>query len=251
MPGSPHLPAPPRDLLLGASLFLDFDGTLVALADRPDAVEVPGSLHGLLSRLGERLDGRLAIVSGRDVATLRTRFGLSSVPIAGSHGSEYSLKPGTIERAEAPESLADVAAAFEDLAATDDGLLVERKPLGVCLHYRRAPEQEKACHALADRLAERHGLHFQRGKMMAELRSGDEHKGSAIRQLMSLAPFRDGAPVFLGDDVTDEDGFRAVAALGGHGIAVGPPRATAAAHRLDDVAAVHHWLAAFADGEIA
>ena len=243
MPSSPTLPAPPRDLLDRASLFLDFDGTLVALADRPEAVVVPDALHDLLARLGERLDGRLAIVSGRDVATLRERFGLAHAPMAGSHGSEISLTPGTIERPDPPESLALVGAAFDELAAAHDGLLVERKPLGMCLHYRRAPDQEDACRRLAADLAQAHGLHLQEGKMMAELRSGSDHKGSAIRALMALEPFSRGTPVFLGDDVTDEDGFEAVAQLGGHGILVGPARATAATYRLDGVDAVHRWLA--------
>lgn len=242
MPGFPPLPAPPRDLLICASLFLDFDGTLVPLADRPEAVEVPDMLHPLLARLGKALDGRLAIVSGRDVATLRERFGLSSMPVAGSHGSEISLEPGWIDRPQAPDSLMAAGEAFDAFAAQDAGLLVERKPLGVCLHYRRAPARETACRALAADLADRHGLHLQDGKMMAELRSGNEHKGNAIRTLMARTPFDTGTPVFLGDDVTDEDGFAAVASLGGHGILVGPARETAAQYRLDDVAEVHHWL---------
>ena len=244
MTGSLSLLAPPPALPATAALFLDFDGTLVALADRPEAVTVPDSLHGLLARLGQRLNGRLAVVSGRDVDTLRRRFGLASVAMAGSHGSEISVDPGRIERPEAPDSLAEVGAAFDALAARHDGLLVERKPLGVCLHYRRAPDMEDACKRLARELSERHGLHCQDGKMMAELRAGDDHKGSAIRQLMELEPFAGGTPLFLGDDVTDEDGFEAVAGLGGHGILVGPPRRTAAAYRLDDVAAVHRWLEA-------
>ncbi|WP_187335724.1 trehalose-phosphatase [Novosphingopyxis iocasae] len=242
MTGPSPLPAPPRDLLVGASLFLDFDGTLVTLADRPEAVEVPDGLHPLLERLGDMLDGRMAIVSGRDVDTLRGRFGLATVPIAGSHGSEISLEPGTIDRPEAPETLIVAGRAFDAIAATDDGLLVERKPLGVCLHYRRAPEREADCRRVAGELAQMHGLHLQDGKMMAELRAGDDHKGSAIRALMQRDPFGGGAPVFLGDDVTDEDGFEAVRDLGGHGILIGEERETAAQYRLADVAAVHHWL---------
>jgi trehalose 6-phosphate phosphatase len=242
VPSSSALPAPPRDLLVGASLFLDFDGTLVTLADRPEAVEVAGTLHGLLDRLTEQLDGRLAIVSGRDVDTLRGQFGLIHAPIAGSHGSEISLQPGTIDRPDAPDALISAGAALDNFASRDDGLLVERKPLGVCLHYRRAPAREAECKAFAAALAQDHGLYLQDGKMMAELRAGQDDKGSAIRGLMDRPPFDRGTPVFLGDDVTDEDGFEAVAALGGHGILVGPQRETAAIYRLEDVAAVHHWL---------
>ncbi|HMC91944.1 MAG TPA: trehalose-phosphatase, partial [Allosphingosinicella sp.] len=118
------------------------------------------------------------------------------------------------------------------------------KPASVALHYRLAPHREEEAVALAQSLAARTGLVVQRGKMVVELRPCGADKGDALRALMAEPPFAGARPVFVGDDVTDEDGFRAATALGGLGIIVGPPRETAAHYRLPDVEAVHRWLAA-------
>lgn len=225
-----------------ASLFLDFDGTLAELADTPDAVVVAPGLHDLLSALAERLAGKLAIVSGRDVATLRDLLGFDGFVLSGSHGLEIASPGRPPEHAEPSPALPEIAAALDALAAAHEGLLVERKPLGIGLHYRRRPELETVCRETAAKLAEQHGLKVQHGKMIAEIRPGSADKGSAIRTLMERVPFAGGVPVFLGDDVTDEDGFEAVSALGGHGVLIGEERETAAGFRLSDVAAVHGWL---------
>ena len=119
--------------------------------------------------------------------------------------------------------------------------MIEDKSLGTALHYRQSPDHEDAARALAQGVAATLGLVVQHGKMMVELRvPGD--KGSAITALMAEPPFAGTTPIFLGDDLTDEDGFVAVAALGGTGILVGPPRDTAATARLDGVADVRRWL---------
>ncbi|HEX7656599.1 MAG TPA: trehalose-phosphatase, partial [Sphingomonas sp.] len=92
------LPPPPADLLANASLFLDFDGTLVDLADTPDAVAVGRPLADLLDRLLDRLEGRVALVSGRSIAKLDDLLGAHALPIVGSHGAETRLAGGAIER---------------------------------------------------------------------------------------------------------------------------------------------------------
>ena len=79
-------------------------------------------------------------------------------------------------------------------------------------------------------------------KMVAELRPTGLHKGTGIRRLRTRPPFAGRRPVFVGDDVTDEDGFEAVTASGGHGVLVGPDRQTGARYRLPSVPAVHAWL---------
>jgi len=86
------------------------------------------------------------------------------------------------------------------------------------------------------------GLTLQQGKMLYELRPGGADKGSAVHRLMAQSPMIGGIPVFIGDDVTDEEGFAAAADLGGAGILVGPTRATRAAYSLEQVAAVRHYL---------
>lgn len=235
------LPAPPP-LSSRASLFLDFDGTLAEIAPRPDAVTVAQGLVEALRRLSRQLSGRLAIISGRSIAEIEGFLPLSTLGIAGSHGLEMRWPDGATLPLPEVRGHDALIAALQDFADAHPGVLVERKPLGAGLHYRGNPGAEAAARALASELAKRHKLSVQSGKMVFELRPAGRHKGDAIRLFMNSAPFFGGAPWFLGDDVTDEDGFAAVRDLGGVGILVGQPRPTAARYGLRDVAAVHHWL---------
>ncbi|MEC3949209.1 trehalose-phosphatase [Sphingobium sp. HWE2-09] len=235
------LPAPPLALLDGASLFLDFDGTLAPLAETPDAVDVDDALLTLLARLRDRLDGRLAIVSGRSVATLR-ELGFGAFLLSGTHGLEFA-RPG--EAVTAPPRLPAIDAverAFQIFADDKPGLLVERKSISVGLHFRGAPIWGDEVGILAAGLARDHGLALQNGKMLYELRPGGADKGSALTKMMQDAPMTGGVPVFIGDDVTDEEGFAAATELGGAGILVGTPRPTLATFSLEQVAAVRHYL---------
>lgn len=238
----PNLPPPPIALLNGAALFLDFDGTLAPIADTPDGVAVDDALFATLQTLRARLDGRLAIVSGRSVETLHA-LGFGDFLIAGTHGLEFA-HPG--EAIDAPPRLPAIDAvetAFNHFADDKPGILVERKTISVGLHFRGAPIWEAEAGDLAAVLAARHGLTIQRGKMLFELRPGGADKGSAVQRLMQQSPMIGGIPVFIGDDVTDEEGFAAASELGGAGILVGPQRSTLAAYSLEQVAAVRHYLA--------
>jgi trehalose 6-phosphate phosphatase len=228
----------------GLSLFLDFDGTLVDLAERPDGVRVGARLRDLLRRVERRLEGRLAIVSGRPAAQVRQFFGEPSFAVAGCHGLEFHFADGRTILGARPAGLDEALAAMRALADDWPGVLVEEKPLGAALHFRGNPAAEAACVALAACLAERHDLALQPGKMMIETRADAGDKGSAIRELMADPPFMGTRPYFAGDDVTDEAGFAAVAGLGGAGIIVGDQPSTSARYRLSDVAAVLRWLEA-------
>lgn len=234
---------PPADLLDTASLFLDFDGTLVELAERPEGVVVNDRLVDLIRALEEKLDGRLALVSGRPAEDLAAMFGDRTPSIVGSHGMEFRWSDGRRERAERPAGLEEALATMRTFTDARSGVVLEDKPLGAAVHYRLNPEHEADAIALGKRLAAEHGLYLQHGKMMVEVRSPGGDKGSAIRALMADPRFAAGRPVFLGDDVTDEPGFSAVALLGGAGVLVGPPRPTDARYRVDDVTGVLTWLA--------
>lgn len=233
--------APPTDLLDGAALFLDFDGTLVELASTPEGVSVDARLASLLERLSLELQGRVAIISGRPVATLRDLLPMSMLMV-GSHGMEFGSPEGAIDIAVRPQALDAILSDMHDLAAGCPGVIVEDKPLGAALHYRQSPQAEEVCTALATSLAERHGLHLQPGKLMIEVRAQGGDKGTAIERLMREPDMRGARPIFMGDDLTDEPGFAAAARLGGTGILVGPDRDTAAKYRLQDVEATIAWL---------
>ena len=236
------LPAPPIDLPTGAALFLDFDGTLAPLADTPDAVVVDADLLATLTCLRDRLNGRLAIVSGRSVATL-CDLGFGDFLLSGTHGLEFARPGEAIDTPPRLPAIDAVEAAFNAFASDKPGVLVERKSISVGLHFRGAPQWEEDAADLAKHLARQHDLTVQQGKMLYELRPGGADKGSAVRRLMQSAPMAGGVPVFIGDDVTDEEGFAVAVELGGAGILVGSPRPTLATFSLEQVAAVRHYLA--------
>ncbi|PSJ39578.1 trehalose-phosphatase [Allosphingosinicella deserti] len=242
------LPPPPPDLLDGAALFLDFDGTLVELAETPDAISVPDHLHSLLDRLGRALSGSLAIISGRAISDLERHLGPLPIAVSGSHGLELRTAEGQMGPVPAPATLAVARDEIRQFAADAPGVIVEDKPASVALHYRGAPDREADAVALAGGLAARTGLTVQAGKMVVELRPAGADKGDALRRLMAEPAFANKRPVFVGDDLTDEHAFVAAKEMGGAGILVGPSRETAAAWRLDDVAAVAAWLMAVTGG---
>ena len=235
-------PDPPLSLIEGAALFLDFDGTLVELAEAPDAISVSPALAPLLERLSKRLDGRLALVTGRSIAGLERHLLCSGLAISGSHGLELRRADGTALPVVVRHDLGPARERLRRVADGAPGLILEEKPFGVALHYRQAPEQaERVAEEMAE-LARTSGLTLQEGKMVIELRPPGADKGDAVRAFMREPDFAGARPLFLGDDMTDEHAFRAAAELGGAGILVGPPRETAAKWRLDDVAAVTEWL---------
>ncbi len=235
MPGPLPLPPPPLLPDLGpitdAALLLDFDGTLVEIAPRPDAVQVQPGLPGLLQRLAARLDGALAIVSGRP---LRDLDHFLPVPIAkvGDHGATLRPVPG--QPPESPD-LPHAPPAWRERAASllerFPGTLIEDKEHGFVVHYRLAPAAGPAAKAMLDELvAEAPGAFtLLEARMAWEVRPRGASKGTAVRALMERAPFAGRRPVFIGDDVTDEEGMAAAREHGGLGLrlqdAFGEPEA--------------------------
>jgi trehalose 6-phosphate phosphatase len=240
------LPAPPVPDPASISLFLDFDGTLVDLVERPDEVLIDVGLNALLARLHHVLDGRLALVSGRSIAQLDAFLAMPELIVAGGHGVERRHGDGRRDAPPRPDSLETAESWLRAFASDHPGLIVEPKSHGIALHYRLAPEREAAAHDVMAALADEHGLRLQPGKMMIELRAGDCDKGDAVRAFMGTSEMRGTRPVVLGDDVTDEAAFAAAADLGGYGVRVGAPCETRARHTLPDVAAVRAWLEALA-----
>jgi trehalose 6-phosphate phosphatase len=237
-------PVPPSlaSLLLDrpVALFLDFDGTLVDIAASPDAVSLPQRLSKRLERLSRLLDGALALVTGRSIQNLQDFLGPLAVHMAGSHGGDVRAPDGTALRNGKPVP-APVAEALSNFAVANS-LLFERKAHGAALHYRARPELESVACDFASELAIAHGLITKAGKCVIELVWPGADKGGAVDLLAARTPFAGGTPVFIGDDVTDEDGFSACARLGGFGIAVGERASAAARYHLATVKDVHAWL---------
>ncbi len=238
------LPPPPPLHIQAVALFLDLDGTLAAFESRPELVGASQRRTALLKGLQAVLCGRLAILSGRTLDDIDCIVE-GAVPAAGGvHGLQRRSADGAVVN-QPPHPAVDAAEGeLKTFAGAASGLLVERKPQSVALHYRNAPALGDQALALAEAIAVRTGLVLQRGDMVAELRTPGSNKGDALTAFMAEAPFRGARPVMVGDDFTDEAGFVAARALGGFGVLVGPQRRTDAQYRLEDVPAVMAWLEA-------
>jgi trehalose 6-phosphate phosphatase len=230
----------PPPLTADDALFLDFDGTLAGLQDDPDTVFLAPGMDAVLETIGNRLDGALAILSGRDAGDLARRVpgGLWRI---GNHGL-IPLAPDETapeSRTSAPEA---VRGAIEKISAMFKGTRVETKGPVLALHYRQAPDSgEDLGNALAEVGLSGAGYRIQHGKFVFEAKPEDANKGRALARMMQEMPFTGRRPVMIGDDTTDEDAFRAANGLGGLTIKVGAGD-TVARYRLENVDAVHAYL---------
>lgn len=222
------------------SLFLDFDGTLTEIASGPDAIEVPLNLGDRIEALTDRLNGGLALVSGRSIENLRQFLPSSGIFLAGSHGGHIVSPQGDVIR-EAKALPDHVGRMLRDFAH-ENGLLFEPKAHGAALHYRSNPDMEDKARSFAEGLANDHDLGTKNGKRVVEIVWPGVDKGGAVEALAKQTAFMKRTPIFIGDDITDEDGFIACNRLGGFGIQVGRRAPTAARYRLQTVEDVYAWL---------
>lgn len=226
------------------ALFLDVDGTLLNIAPHPDAVKVSRELLDLLDRLDARTGGAVALISGRAIANLDELFAPLRLPCAGVHGLERRGADAVVHRSDAASLLEPLRPALAGFVRARHGLLLEDKRQSLAVHFRNAPGYEDEADAFIRGLIAPHAkeLELKRGKMVLEVKPSGANKGTAIAAFMTEPPFAGRRPVFIGDDITDEDGFAVVNRLGGLSIRVGRGGETAAACRLADEAAVHAWL---------
>lgn len=244
--GATRLLPEPRPLpgFKGVALFLDLDGTLAAIRPRPGDVGPEPWRTRLLLRLQERLGGRLAVISGRSLEEVDRILEGSVMAVAAVHGLVRRRADGEIEESSPGPGLPEARERLGRLAAEHPGLVIEDKGVSLAVHFRQAPELADEVRSLVQQIGADAGLKLQFGDMVAELCTTGQDKGAAVKAFLREPPFVDAAPVFVGDDLTDEDGFRAARAFGGVGVLVGPPRPTIADMRLADVGAVRAWLEA-------
>ncbi|MBU1336240.1 MAG: trehalose-phosphatase [Alphaproteobacteria bacterium] len=231
------------------AIFTDFDGTLVELAETPDAIEVADTLLEELRHAMRELDSAFAVLTGREIADIDKYLAPLHLPVAGAHGTQRrradgvleAIDPATIRGAEA------IAQSVQPLILANPDLLLEKKEGAVALHYRQAPELEAAVRsAMEEAVRDTAGFGLVPGKMVLEARPLGVSKGEALRAFMREEPFIGRTPIFIGDDVTDEDGFIAAQDLGGVGIKLGDGE-TAARMRIPNVASVHALIRGLGD----
>lgn len=236
------------------ALFLDFDGTLVDIAERPEAVVVDPALPAVLARLRDGLGGALALVSGRPIATLDGFLAPERFDAAGIHGVERRIGGRYVEDGSPDHShLQTVMEALRCFARAQDGILLEDKGASFALHWRLRPELADDAltiiHEAAAALGP--GYRIQHGKAVAEVLPAQAGKGAAMAWFLEKPPFSGCRPVFIGDDLTDEHGFVTVNQQGGVSIRIGPGP-TVARLRLPSPAALRSLLAEWAEaGRIA
>jgi len=241
----PSSPLSPPPLRADVALFLDVDGTLLDLMDDHAATRADSGLKNLLSAVAARLDGALALVSGRSLQRIDELFAPLRLPAAGQHGIERRGADGRLHGGEPVDPRLDAARSeFSALTRMLPGLRLEDKGRSLALHFRTVPQWESAAGAAAANLAGALGpdYHVQSGNMVVELKARGQTKGTAIAAFSREPPFAGRVPVFAGDDLTDLDGFRWVDSQGGHSVGVGA-RVEGRFH-LEDPRAVRAWLQA-------
>ena len=240
--GSPQRPDPAE-----TALFLDFDGVLVALADSPDSIDVPIDLSRLLNELGATFGGAVAVVSGRAAGTIERFLPDYAGDIVGSHGAERRIGGKAESHPLAgSEDVRKIQGVVRSFAALDAGFLVEDKPCGVVLHFRRKPDLYEEAHRFMESL----GSHFpefriQPAKMAVEMKPGDVGKVGSVRWLLDRPPYQGRKPIYFGDDLTDEPAMEHCLDAGGAAVKVGAGD-THASYRLDSDAEVRAVLAEWA-----
>ncbi len=232
------------------AFFLDYDGTLTPIVERPEQAVLSASMRDILRALAERCT--VAIVSGRGLDDVRKRVALDTLYYAGSHGFEIEGPAGErFQNEMGKKALPALDKAENDLRrrlAGIRGTQVERKRFSVAVHYRRAAAgQTRAVERAVDEVLKLScGLRRGHGKKVYELQPDlDWNKGHAVLWLMrrlGLTP-AETRPIYIGDDVTDEDAFSAVQEIGA-GIVVhgGEERETLAGYELVDPDEVQRFL---------
>jgi trehalose 6-phosphate phosphatase len=232
----PPVPARP-------ALFLDVDGTLLPIAERPDDVRSDMALRGQLERLQVVLGGALAILTGRTLVKLDELFAPLVLPAAGMHGLERRRSDFSIVKAPLDPALLDAArSVLGALAQRHPRLFLEDKGVALAVHYRGAQDLAGPLQDVLAKLCEQlnHRYHIQEGLDVFELKPLDYNKGTALADFMLEGVFRDRQPVVIGDDLTDLDAFRAAERL--NGLTIGIGQRIRGHWQLTDPQALHRWL---------
>jgi len=231
------------------AIFLDYDGTLTPIVSRPEDAVLSDAMRGVLKDLAAR--GTVAILSGRDLPDVKEKVGIADLVYAGSHGFDISGPEGLhITSQQGTSFLPTLDSAEKDLnkkLSDIPGAMVERKKFSIAVHYRNVePERATDVSDMVNRVhADYPELRKSEGKKVFELQPRiDWDKGKALLWLLRKLDLDhpDVVPIYIGDDVTDEDAFKALPDRGIGIVVQDKPSPTAAQYRLKDTEEVYRFL---------
>jgi len=226
-----------------SAFFFDVDGTLLELAPRPQDVVSDESLRRLLEQVAARAQGAVALISGRSLRDLDRIFAPLVFSAAGLHGAEIRYPDGSI-RAAQTQLMDHARAEVGRFVAGHPGLLLEDKGATLAVHFRQRPDLGATVLQFLTKFTPGDDIAVQEGKLVVELKPALFDKGTALASLLERAPFAGRAPVFFGDDLTDEAGFSYVNGAGGTSVRIGSKATpTEARFHLPNAAALRAWLA--------
>jgi alpha,alpha-trehalase len=220
--------------------FFDFDGTLAPIGPDPDKVELQQNTKVQLKNLAE--DFPVAIVSGRDRADIESKIGIENLYYAGSHGFDISGPNNTSHLHSEADRLVplieEIGALFKEKMIEYEEVWVEQKKFAVAIHYRMADEDtvKKVHEEIRASMEDKDDLIWEEGKGMVEIKPAvDWHKGKAVLWLIEHLQMdtEKSLPLYLGDDTTDEDAFRALKGKGSSILVDGNSQQTDADYLLE------------------
>ena len=245
----------PRSLvphLSETAILLDIDGTLLDLMPTPREVWVPPGLTKTLNRLVEKTNGALALVSGRSLNDIDLIFAPDVFSAVGGHGAEMRIE-GERESvaAHAPPMDKELKRRLAAIAKLSPGILLEDKGYSLALHYRLAPQAEKAIYEAVSLIRAdlpNAPIEVLPGKYVCEIKHSGFTKASGVLELMTREPFKGRRPLFIGDDVTDETVFAIMPDFDGLAFSVGR-RAMGVSGHFDSPNDVRQFLTHLLDDE--
>ncbi len=235
-------------------IFLDYDGTIAPIVDIPDQADIPRELRKVLEAICANPRMRLAFISGRRLVDIKTRVGLKNAIYSGNKGLEIEgdkIEFRTSLPANYRNCIVRIKRGLQDRLSGVKGIFIEDKELTLSLHYRKVPQQdvvavkEAFCSIVGDYVL-RNQIKARCGKMVFEVTpSLNWNKGTAALAILALDPFAftnsDLLPVYIGDDIADEDAFRALD-KSGLTIYVGQPKISSAKYYVKDTYEVMGFL---------
>lgn len=234
------------------ALLLDIDGTLLDLAPSPHEVRVPPKLAKALPALLQRTHGALALVSGRSLNDIDRIFAPMLFPAVGGHGAEMRISvESEAVASRAPPMSADLSRRFAAIAGLNEGILVEDKGYSLALHFRKAPDAEKAIYDAVSAIRAdlpNAPIEVLPGKLVCEIKHSGFTKATGVTELMAHEPFKGRRPIFIGDDITDETVFAIMPDMKGLSFSVGRHAKGVDGH-FNAPRDVRAWLSHLLEGE--